>query len=94
MSKHTRRRASLRSAASTAFESAMPSPMADFSVMPYTRWLDATSVVRSGVTNPRTTARPASINSAAMTTSTSPGTGISAKIGSARPIEGGGHISR
>jgi len=34
MSKETRRRASLLSAASTASASAMPSPSADFSVIP------------------------------------------------------------
>ena len=34
MSQDTTRRASLFNAASTAFESAMPSPKADFSVIP------------------------------------------------------------
>jgi hypothetical protein len=48
----------------------------------YVRWLEASSVVRSGVTSPRCTARPASISSEAITTSTSPGTGISASTGS------------
>ena len=46
-------------------------------------------MVRSGVTKPRCMARPASISSEAMTTSTSPGTGISASTGSA-PAPGGG----
>ncbi len=40
-------------------------------------------VVRSGVTRPRCTARPASINSEAMTMSTSPGTAICASTGCA-----------
>jgi hypothetical protein len=38
-------------------------------------------VVRSGVTKPRWIARPASINSAPSTTSTSPGTAISDSTG-------------
>ena len=39
------------------------------------------SVVRSGVTSPRMMARPASMSSAAMTISTSPGAGISERPG-------------
>ena len=40
------------------------------------------SVVRSGVTRPRRMDRPASMNSAASTTSTSPGVGINESVGS------------
>ena len=46
------------------------------------------SVVLSGVTRPRRTDRPASMSSAAITTSTSPGVGMSEKTG-ATPFRGG-----
>ena len=59
----------------------MPSPGFSFSPTAKERWVEAISVVLSGVTRPRSTERPASISSAAMTTSTSPGVGISEKIG-------------
>ncbi len=45
------------------------------------RCVEAIKVVRSGVTRPRITARPASISSAAITMSTSPGEGIRANTG-------------
>jgi hypothetical protein len=44
--------------------------------------VETMNVVRSGVTSPRCTARPASISSEAITISTSPGTGV-------RPSTGG-----
>ncbi|MHC2281384.1 hypothetical protein ACVME8_008027 [Bradyrhizobium diazoefficiens] len=72
----------------TAPPSAMPLPGAIFSPIAKDRWLDAISVVRSGVTRPRRIDRPASMNSAAITTSTSPGVGISDRIG-LRPSSGG-----
>ena len=61
--------------------SAVPSPGAIFSTIDSDRWVEAISTVRSGVTRPRWMARPASIHSAAITTSTSPGTGISDSTG-------------
>ena len=57
--------------------------MAVRSVIEYTRWVEAMKVVRSGVTSPRCSARPASISSEAITTSSSPGTGASASTGCA-----------
>ena len=83
MSKPTNRCAAAFTCASNAAASARPSPIAVFSAMAYTRWVDATSVVRSGVTRPRCSARAASISSLASTTSTSPGNGISASTGAA-----------
>ena len=50
------------------------------------RWVEPISVVRSGVTKPRITARPTSIISAAISTSTSPAAGASAKTGSSVPL--------
>ena len=70
------------------FESAMPSPGAVFSRMPSARCEEAISVVRSGETRPRWMARPASISSAAMTMSTSPGAGIIDSTG-VRPATAG-----
>ena len=52
-----------------------------FSLIASDLWLDAISVVRSGVTMPRRIDRPASMNSDASTMSTSPGVGICARIG-------------
>ncbi len=77
-----------RAIAVTFAESAMPSPGAIFSRMPSARCEEAISVVRSGVTSPRWIARPASISSAAMTISTSPGAGIIASTG-VRPVAAG-----
>ena len=57
----------------------------DFSVFSDTasaRWVDPINTVRSGVTNPRKTARPTSIISAAIRISTSPADGARAKTGS------------
>ena len=59
----------------------MPSPGTCFSDTAKARWVEAIKVVRSGVTSPRWMARPASMNSAPMTTSTSPGTAISDSTG-------------
>ena len=86
----TTRRAATSAAAATSSEDAMPSPGTVFSLTASARCVDATSTVRSGVTKPRRIARPASIISAATSTSTSPAAGISAKTGS-RPVAG--HIS-
>ena len=46
------------------------------------RWVEAMSVVRSGLTKPFCRARPASTNSEDTMTSTLPGEGVSAMIGS------------
>ncbi len=82
------RRFAFRRAMSITFaESPVASPGAVFSMIPSARWEDAISVVRSGETSPRWIARPASISSAAITTSTSPGTGIMASTG-VRPEAG------
>ncbi len=59
----------------------MPLPGRSFSCTAKARWVEAITVVRSGVTSPRMMERPASIHSAASTTSTSPGVGMRAKIG-------------
>jgi hypothetical protein len=69
--------------------------MAVRSVIEYTRWVEATKVVRSAVTRPRCSARPASMSSEAITTSTSPGMGLSAITGM-RPagVAASGNISR
>ena len=75
-------RAASRQPANSAAASARPSASAIFSVIANTRWVEAISSVLSGVTKPRSTARAASISSEASTTSTSPGTGISASTGS------------
>ena len=56
--------------------SALPSPGTIFSDTASMRWVDAISVVRSGVTKPRRIARPASASSAAIRMSTSPGDGL------------------
>jgi hypothetical protein len=75
--------------------SARPSPGAIRSVIAYTRFVEAISVVRSGVQNPRWIARPASISSEAITMSTSPGVGKRLSTGSvlasaaASPSRGG-----
>ena len=79
------RRAAIAAAARTGAEAAMPSPGTVFSDTASARWVEAISVVRSGVTKPRWMARPASIISAAIRMSTSPAAGISAKTGSAAP---------
>ena len=71
----------------TAAGSATPSPGACFSTTASARWVEAISVVRSGVTRPRSTERPASMSSAAITTSRSPGVGMSANTGSAPSFE-------
>ena len=81
MSKRMKRLAALLVCASSCALSTRPSPSALFSAIEYTRCVDAMSVVRSLVTRPRCTARPASISSDASTTSTSPGNGISASTG-------------
>ena len=81
MSKRTKRFAAAAACASRASLSTRPSPSALFSAIEYTRWVEASSVVRSGVTRPRWIARPPSISSEASTTSTSPGSGISASTG-------------
>ena len=83
MSSATSRFAVARATCMTVSLSASPSPSADFSPIVNTRWVDVTSVVRSRLTNPRCMARPASINSEATIRSTSPGLGISARIGCA-----------
>ncbi|MNL37560.1 hypothetical protein D3C87_1597130 [compost metagenome] len=70
-----------RKMASTASLSATPLPGTIFSSTEKVRWLLAITVVRSGVTKPRCTARPASMSSAAISTSTSPGTAICAITG-------------
>ena len=82
MSNATNRRAAARAAAVTAPESAVPSPGSDFSDTAKVRWVEAISVVRSGVTSPRWIARPASIHSAAITISTSPGAAMAENTGS------------
>ena len=46
------------------------------------RWVEAISVVRSGLTKPFSIARPASISSEATITSTLPGLGVSERTGS------------
>src|SRR5262249_29618507 len=82
MSNATSARAASRQAASSAAGAPPASASAVFSVMANTRWVEAISKVFSGETKPRSTARAASISSEASTTSTSPGTGISASTGS------------
>ena len=72
----------------TTAGSATPSPGVCFSATAKARWVEAISVVRSGVTNPRIIERPASINSDARTTSTSPGAGIKANTGCAPGFAG------
>jgi hypothetical protein len=79
------RRAATSAAATTSCEEAIPSPGTIFSDTARARWVEAMSVVRSGVTNPRRMARPASIISAATSTSTSPAAGISENTGSRSP---------
>ena len=74
-------------AAKTSASRARPSPGTVFSETAWVRWVEAISVVRSGVTKPRITARPASISSAATRMSTSPGAGASANTG-VRPAAG------
>jgi len=75
-------------ASATVFGSAVASPGFSFSATAYRRWVEAIKVVRSGVTRPCWIERPASISSAASTTSTSPWAGISDRIG-VRPSLGG-----
>lgn len=75
-------------ACATALESAIPSPGAIFSTTAKARWSEATSVVLSGVTRPRRIERPASMNSAAITMSTSPDVGASDSTGF-NPSNGG-----
>ena len=76
-----RRRAATSAAANTSSEEAIPSPGTIFSLTASARWVEVMSTVRSGVTNPRRMARPASIISAVIMMSTSPAAGISEKIG-------------
>ena len=73
----------------------MPSPGTDFSDTASARCEDAINTVRPGVTSPRWMARPASIISAPITTSTSPGAGISASTGlrPKKPSGGGARSS-
>ena len=85
MSNITSRSAAICAAASTSSEEAMPSPGTIFSLTASARWVEAISVVRSGVTKPRMMARPASIISAAISTSTSPGAGASENTGMRAP---------
>ena len=77
--------AAISAAAITSSEDAMPSPGTIFSDTASARWVEAINVVRSGVTKPRMIERPASIISAAIMISTSPGAGISEKTGTASP---------
>ncbi len=63
----------------------MPLPGTTFSMTASVRCVEVISVVRSGDTKPRWMARPASISSAASTMSTSPGVGISDRIGVPAP---------
>ena len=88
MSKAIMRLAATPAASTTTFGSVVASPGFSFSAVEYKRCVEAINVVRSGVTSPRRMERPASINSAARTMSTSPGAGISERIG-ARPAFGG-----
>ena len=83
MSNAITRFAAKSAAIETAPGSATPSPGVCFSATANARWVEAINVVRSGVTSPRIIERPASINSAASTTSTSPGAGINANTGAA-----------
>ena len=76
-----KRRAAISAAAITSADEAMPSPGVIFSDTAKARWVDAIRVVRSGVTKPRMMARPASIISAAIITSTSPAAGIRENTG-------------
>ena len=77
--------AAISAAAATSSELAIPSPGTVFSETAKARCDEAISVVRSGVTNPRMMARPASIISAAIRISTSPAAGISENTGSISP---------
>ena len=75
MSNRTARLASFCAALSSLSERNNPSPIADFSTTEYTRWVEAISVVRSGVTMPFSNMRPASISSDVTTISMLPGAG-------------------
>ena len=90
MSKAMKRFEALSAAARTFSDEARPSPGSIFSDTAAMRCDEAISVVRSGVTKPRMMARPASISSAAISMSTSPCAGDSAKTGR-RPLSR--HIS-
>ncbi len=81
MSKAMKRFEAARAASMTLAEEARPSPGSIFSDTAEMRCEEAISVVRSAVTKPRMTARPASISSAAIRMSTSPCDGDSAKTG-------------
>ncbi len=59
--------------------------MAIFSAMLWERWVEAITAVRSGVTKPAATVRPASSSSLATTMSTSPMPGDSAITGRSPP---------
>jgi len=72
---------SCRAASSSLASSKRPSPMASFSWVVSTRCRAVMSRVRDGSTKPRSMQRPASSSSLASTTSTRPGTGVSAKTG-------------
>ena len=91
ISKAITRFAATPAASTTVFGSAVASPGFSFSATAYKRWVEAIKVVRSGVTRPRRMERPASISSAASTTSTSPSAGISDRIGVRSAL--GGSIS-
>ena len=64
-----------RAAASSSPGGWMARPVAIFSWMEKSRWVEATIVVRSGEGNPSSMARPTSRNSGASRTSSAPGTG-------------------
>lgn len=72
MSKAMKRFDAASAASATLGDDARPSPGSIFSDTAAMRCEEAMSVVRSGVTKPRMTARPASISSAAIRMSTSP----------------------
>ena len=91
MSKAMTRFAATPAASTITFGSMVASPGFSFSATEYKRWVEAIRVERSGVTRPRKMERPASASSAASTTSTSPGAGISDRIGARPPF--GGSIS-
>ena len=65
-----------------------PSPIALFSAMANVRWVDAMTVVRSGVIIPVWAARPASRSSDATRRSTLPGVGSRAMTGAPEPEPG------
>ena len=88
MSKDIVRLAATSAASVTTSGSPIPSPGFSFSATAKERWVEAISTVLSGVTRPRSIERPASINSAASTMSTSPGDGISDRTGATPSLAG------